>query len=74
MKIKGIPVGTTMPRSNLEQTDPKKADYVRGRDAFIEALEEFYTPVNRFNSAVKELEESISNVASIQITTWEDGD
>lgn len=35
MKIKGIPVGTTMPRADLEQNDPKKADYVRGREAFI---------------------------------------
>ena len=28
MKIKGIPVGTTMPRPDWNQTDPKKADYI----------------------------------------------
>lgn len=32
MKIKGNTVGTTMPRANLNQTDPKKADYVHGRE------------------------------------------
>lgn len=36
MKIRGNTVGTTMPRSNLEQTDPKKADFVHGRDAFMQ--------------------------------------
>lgn len=28
MKIKGIPVGTPMPRSDWAQTDPKKANYI----------------------------------------------
>lgn len=32
MKIIGATVGTTMPRSNLNQTDPKKADYIRGKE------------------------------------------
>lgn len=38
MKIRGNTVGTTTPRANLEQTDPKKADYVRGRDSFASGL------------------------------------
>lgn len=33
MKIKGNTVGTTMPRTNWEQKDPAKADYLKGRDA-----------------------------------------
>ena len=37
MKIFGATVGTTMPRSNLQQTDPKKADYVHGKDTFLNA-------------------------------------
>lgn len=32
MKINGNTVGTTMPRSNFNQTDPKKADYIVGRE------------------------------------------
>ena len=38
MKINGITVGTPMPRSNFSQTDPKKADFLIGREniaAFI---------------------------------------
>lgn len=31
MKIKGIPVGTTMPRPDWSQTDPKKADYIKNK-------------------------------------------
>lgn len=30
--IRGNTVGTTMPRANLNQTDPTKADYVEGRE------------------------------------------
>lgn len=32
MKINGITVGTPTPRSNYNQTDPKKADYIIGRE------------------------------------------
>ena len=32
MKIKGNTVGTPMPRTNYNQTDPSKADYLVGRD------------------------------------------
>lgn len=53
--IRGNTVGTTMPRANLNQTDPTKADYVEGRemlenfgaaDSFVgnenTTLDEFY--------------------------------
>ena len=32
MKINGITVGTPTPRSNFNQTEPKKADYLIGRE------------------------------------------
>ena len=38
MKIKGNTVGTTMPRSNWDQEDPKKADYIKGRDKVNKAI------------------------------------
>jgi hypothetical protein len=31
MKIKGIPVGTTMPRPDWNQDDPKRSDYIRNK-------------------------------------------
>jgi hypothetical protein len=34
MKIKGIPVGTSMPRPDWAQTDPRKANYIRNKPSF----------------------------------------
>lgn len=36
MKIVGSTVGTTMPRANLQQDNPKKADYVIGKDDYMD--------------------------------------
>ena len=33
MKIRGNTVGTTMPRANWNQDDPKKADYIIGKES-----------------------------------------
>ena len=38
MKIRGNTVGTTMPRANWDQTDPKKADYIKGKEAVDSAI------------------------------------
>ena len=38
MIIKGNTVGTTTPRSNWNQTDPKKADYVIGKETVDNAI------------------------------------
>ena len=35
MKIVGNTVGTTTPKPNLLQNDPKKGDYVHGKEDFI---------------------------------------
>ena len=35
MGIRGNLVGTTTPRANLNQTNPKKADYVKGRESIV---------------------------------------
>ena len=37
-KIRGNFVSTTMPRSNLGQTDPTRADYVEGREEFLKQV------------------------------------
>lgn len=38
MKIRGNTVGTPVPRSDLRQTDPKKADYIKGRELLMEHI------------------------------------
>ena len=37
-KIRGNTVGTPMPRSNFNQTDSKKADYIIGRDKIVQTV------------------------------------
>ena len=46
MKIVGNTVGTPMPRTDFNQTDPKKADYLKGREflATKEDLESIRLP------------------------------
>ena len=39
MIIKGNTVGTPMPRTNYEQTDPTKADYLKGKDVLDQKIE-----------------------------------
>ena len=39
MKIRGNTVGTTMPRANWDQEDPKKADYIKGKEAVDAAIQ-----------------------------------
>ena len=38
MKIIGNTVGTPLPKPNLMQTDPKKGDYVKGKEEFVEQV------------------------------------
>lgn len=39
MKIKGNTVGTTMPRTDFNQTNPKKADYLKGREDLLQLIQ-----------------------------------
>ena len=41
--IRGNTVGTTMPRTNYEQTDSTKADYLKGKDALDRKIEKAVT-------------------------------
>lgn len=38
MKIKGNTVGTTMPRTDFNQENPAKADYLKGRDNLMHLI------------------------------------
>lgn len=37
-KIRGNTVGTSMPRSNVEQTDPNQADYIEGVEKLVKSI------------------------------------
>ena len=43
MIIKGNTVGTTMPRTDWNQTDPRKADYLKGKDDLANLIKEAKT-------------------------------
>ena len=38
MKIIGVTVGSPLPKPNLMQNDPKKGDYVKGKEEFLEQI------------------------------------
>lgn len=38
MKIIGYTVGTSLPKPNFDQTDPKKGDYIRGDRSFLQSV------------------------------------
>ena len=38
MKIIGVTVGTSLPKPNFDQTDPKKGDYIKGDRSFLNAV------------------------------------
>ena len=56
-KIYGITVGTPMPRSNFNQTDPKKADYIIGRENI--ATKDDLTETMFFNESELPLDTSV---------------
>lgn len=50
MKITGITVGTTLPKSNFDQTDPSKGDYIKGDRSFLTS-DETLTKKGKFADA-----------------------
>ena len=38
MKIIGYTVGTSLPKPNFDQNDPKKGDYIRGDRSFLKSV------------------------------------
>ena len=60
MKIQGNTVGTTMPRSDWAQTDPKKADYIKNKPD-IQAMQ---TAINNAATAASNAATAASNAAT----------
>ena len=52
MIIRGNTVGTTMPRANWNQDDPKKADYVVGKEAVDAAIQKAQETADGAKAAV----------------------
>lgn len=52
MKIIGYTVGTSLPKPNFDQNDPKKGDYIRGDRSFLKS--------------VKTIEQDLSEVEKVQ--------
>lgn len=51
MIVRGNTVGTTMPRTNYEQTDPSKADYLKGKEALDKKIQAAQTAAGDANTA-----------------------
>lgn len=60
MKIIGNPVGTTMPRSNWNQTDPKKADYIKGKEDVDAAIKKAQDTADENAEDITNLTETVS--------------
>ena len=61
MKIKGNTVGTTMPRTDWEQENPKKANYLKGREKIIELINKAQTSANKAQSAADNAQTAADN-------------
>ena len=55
MSIKGITVGTPIPRSDWNQTDPRKADYIKNKPDFTGAEEHFSDKNNPHNVTAEQI-------------------
>lgn len=61
MIIKGNTVGTTMPRANWDQTDPKKADYIKGKETVENAIKDAQNTANAANTAASNAKTTADN-------------
>ena len=61
MKIRGNTVGTTMPRTNYEQTDPAKADYLRGKEKLDESIANAQTAADNAQTAADNAQTAADN-------------
>lgn len=74
MSIRGNTVGTTMPRTDFNQTDPKKADYLKGREniATKDYVKEILPEVKDGTSATHEWNGTVLTISSASGTTSAD--
>ena len=64
MSIKGNVVGMTMPRTNYEQTDKTKPDYLRGKDTLDKSIQDLKDRLDSMASAKKD-EDGNTNIINV---------
>ena len=80
MIIKGNTVGTPMPRTNYEQTDPTKADYLKGKDVLDQKIEGAKKAADDAQKTADDAQKTadaaqkkhISRVATLTVSGWVD--
>ena len=68
MKIIGATVGTTIPKPNFDQTDPKKGDYIKGNRPFLRVDDTLSE--SGISADAKAVGEAVSQKSQVQIITW----
>ena len=68
MKIIGATVGTTIPKPNFDQTDPKKGDYIKGDRSFLR-VDDTLTE-SGISADAKAVGEAVAQKSQVQIVTW----
>ena len=61
MKIAGNTVGTPMPRTNYEQTDPTKADYLKGKTELDQKIDNAQTAANNAKTTADNAQTAADN-------------
>ena len=61
MIIKGPTVGTPMPRTNYEQTNPAKADYLKGKTVLDEKIQDAQTAADNAQTAADNAQTAADN-------------
>ena len=61
MIIKGNTVGTPMPRTNYEQTDPAKADYLKGKNVLDQKIDAAHTAADNAQNAADNAQTAADN-------------
>lgn len=61
MKIQGNTVGTPMPRTDFNQANPAKADYLKGRDDLLQLIQGAYTAGNIAGTAAGDAQTAADN-------------
>ena len=64
MIVRGNTVGTTMPRTNYEQTDSSKADYLKGKEALDKKIQAAQTAAGDANTAAGNAQTAANNAQS----------
>ena len=82
-KIIGVTVGTTLPKPNFDQTDPRKGDYIRGDRTFItpdDTLTHVGRPadakatgdaINKVQTSIDEVSQIVENLNDVYYTESE---